>query len=374
MNNQQLIRVSTVLFIVSVFFVGIILAKDVLIPIAVSVFFTYLLYPVVREIEKRGIHRAIAILLVLLLSLIILGGIALFLSVKISNMDIDLSGLKQQFNEKIDSFLQVIEVRLGVQGDTITRYFSKASGNIFSSWESQFGKFFSATTTTIFQIGLLPVYTFFLLFYRTKTAHFIFRLAGRKNKRKTLYILREISTVTTKYIGGLLVVVLILAILNSTGLYIIGIPHALLFGVVAAVLNLVPYIGTFVGGLLPILFTLFTSPDPFKTILQIFILFSAVQFIENNLLTPNIVGNNIQINPLAIILGLLLANMVWGVAGMLIVVPCLAILKIIMRNVDELKPFAFLISDRGIENHKVKLNFKWLSKKSKKKQDHHETK
>jgi predicted PurR-regulated permease PerM len=203
------------------------------------------------------------------------------------------------------------------------------------------------------------VYTFFLLFYRTKTAHFIFRLTGRKNKRKTLDILRQVSTITTKYMSGLLIVVLILAVLNTAGLFIIGVRHALLFGILAALLNLIPYIGTFIGGLIPIVYVLLTSSSPFQVALQIFILFSVVQFLENNLITPNVVGNNIKINPLAIILSLLLGNMIWGIPGMLIVIPCLAILKIIMQNIEDLRPFAYLISDRGVANHEMPFRKLW---------------
>ena len=363
MKNQLLIKTALILFIVSIFTLGIIMAKDILIPLAIGFFFAYLLYPFVWIFERRGIHRGISIFLVLFVTLLIVGGVTLFLSVKLSNMNIDLAELKEQVDSKADSLQHVLEAKLGLNANTMDYYLGKASENIFSSWESEIGSFFTATTTTIFQLCILPVFIFFLLFYRTKTAHFIFRLVGRKNKPKAVRILREISTITTKYMGGLLIVVLILAVLNTTGLYIIGVPHALVFGILAAVLNLIPYFGTFIGGLIPVLYVLFTSPHPFQTVLQIFILFIIVQFLENNLLTPNIVGNNIKINPLAIILSLLVANMIWGVAGMLIVVPALAIVKIIMRNIDDLKPFAFLISDRGVEKHRIRFKQFWKKNK-----------
>ena len=362
MKNQLLLKSALTLFIIAIFLLGIILAKDILIPFAVSIFFAYLLYPLVATIEKWGVQRGLSILLVILMAILLVGGAGLFLSAKLSNMTINFTELKEQFDTKAESIQHVLENRIGVNAATMDHYMSRASESFFKSWESEVGGFFAATTTTIFQIGLLPVFTFFLLFYRTKTAYFIFRLVGHENKLKALHIMRQVSTVTTKYMGGLLIVVFILAILNSTGLLIIGVPNALAFGVLAAVLNLIPYIGTFIGGLIPVIYVLITSAHPFHTILQIFILFSIVQFLENNLITPNIVGNNIKINPLAIILSLLLANMVWGVAGMLIIVPCLAILKIIMQNIDELKPFAYLISDRGVSKHRLSIK-KWWKKK-----------
>lgn len=359
MKNHILLQTALSLFILSLFVLFLILAKDILVPFAISIFFAYMLYPMVWAIERRGVHRGLAIILVILITLLILGSAGLLLSAKLSNMTIDFEQLKEEVDGKIEYVQTILETRIGINASTMDHYFSKATDSLFSSWESQVGSLFTATTTTLFQIGLLPVYTFFLLFYRTKSAYFIFRLAGREHKAKTLHILREVSTVTTKYMSGLLIVVLILAILNTTGLFIIGVRHALVFGILAALLNLVPYIGTFIGGLIPIIYVLLTSSSPFQMMLQIFILFSIIQFLENNLITPKVVGNNIKINPLAIILSLLLANMVWGIPGMLIVVPCLAILKITMRNIDGLHPFAYLISDRGVAKHNVSLKKMW---------------
>lgn len=363
MKNQQLIRTALVLFTISVILTGVIFAKGILIPFAISLFFSYLLYPVVAKIEHWGVHRVIAILFVIVLAILILGSATLLISAKLSNLDIDITQLKENFDSKADSVKMLLESKLGVNAGAINESVGNFSENFFSSWENQLGSFFAATTTTLFQIAILPVFTFFLLFYRTKSAFFIFRLVGRKNKSKALHILREVSKVTGKYLAGLLLVVAILAILNSLGLYIIGINHALAFGILAAILNLIPYAGTFLGFLIPFSYVLFTVQDPFSDLIKIAILFIVIQFTENNLLTPNIVGNSIKINPLAIILSLLVANIIWGIAGMLIVVPTLAILKVIMRNIDELKPYAYLISDRGIEKHKVHFKNPWKKKK-----------
>ncbi|WP_299582266.1 AI-2E family transporter [uncultured Sunxiuqinia sp.] len=359
MKNQALIRFAAQLFILTIFFIVLILAKDILIPLAISIFLAYTIYPLVWAIEKRGVHRGLSIVVVLLVTLLILMTAGLFISAKLSNMTINLSELKTQMDAKIDTVQHMLEIKAGINPVTMDHYLTKATDSLFSSWQSAVGSLFAMTTNTLILLGLLPFYTFFLLFYRTKTAHFIFRIVGRDNKAKALHIMREVSTITTKYMSGLLIVVLILAILNSTGLLIIGIPNAIAFGILAAVLNLIPYIGTFIGGLIPILYVLLTSANPFEPILQIFILFSVIQFLENNLITPNIVGSNIKINPLSIILSLLFANLIWGVAGMLIVVPCLAILKIIMRNIDGLKPYAFLISDRGVDQHQLSVKRIW---------------
>ena len=368
MTRNILEKISLSLFIVSVLLLGAILAKDVLLPLVFGFFLSYLIYPVVWKIEKAGIPRVFSILIVLLVTIIIIGTVILLVSVKISHTSIDLSEFKEQADQKTSTLMNFIESNVGLEASTIKDGLNQIVDKLFSSLKSKAGQIFTATTTTIFQIVILPVFTFFILFYRTKTAHFIFRLAGQKNKFKALQILREISKVTTKYMSGVFIVIFILAILNSAGLYIIGVEYALIFGILSALLNLIPYFGTLLGGFIPIMYVLITSPKPFQTILQIIILFIIVQFLENNILTPNIVGGNIKINPFAIILSLLLANMIWGVAGMIIVVPCLAMAKIVMRNIESLQPFAFLISDKGVEKYKINIGKKFNNYKLKVKQ------
>ncbi|WP_082063419.1 AI-2E family transporter [Draconibacterium sediminis] len=364
MNSTGLTRTALFMVIISLFVTFIILTKNILIPIVIAMYFAYLLYPVVWKIERWGVNRAISILMVLLVVITFIGGIALLFSLKASNIEIDFNDVKEQFDKKSLNVQNVLTDKLEIDVSTVEQYFDRAVENFIDTWQAGIGNVFTTTTTTIFQIGILPVFTFFLLFYRTKTAHFILRITPKDKKFVTLTILREISKVITKYLGGLFLVVAILAVLNSAGLLIIGIKHALVLGVLAALLNLIPYIGTFLGGFIPFMYVFFTYPHPLPTMLKVVVLFIIIQFIENNLLTPNIVGNSIKINPLAIIVSLLFANIIWGIAGMLVVIPVLATLKIIMRQIDSLKPYAYLISDRGTEQYRLKI-FKRKNKNKK---------
>nr|WP_319501116.1 AI-2E family transporter [uncultured Draconibacterium sp.] len=364
MKITGLTKTALYLIITSLILTFIILAKNILIPLVIAIFFSYLIYPLVWKIERWGVNRAISILMVLLVVIILIGGITLLFSLKASNIEIDFNDVKQHFDSKSLSLQNALTDKFEIDASTVDYYLDKAVEDVIDTWQSGIGNLFTTTTTTIFQIGILPVFTFFLLFYRTKTAHFILRITSKDKKLVTLTILREISKVITKYLGGLSLVVAILAVLNSVGLLIVGVKHAMVLGVLAALLNLIPYIGTFLGGFIPFMYVFFTVPHPLPTMLKIVILFVIIQFIENNLLTPNIVGNSIKINPLAIILSLLFANIIWGIAGMLVVIPVLATLKIIMRQIDSLQPYAFLISDRGTEQYRLKL-FKRRNKNNK---------
>jgi len=140
-------------------------------------------------------------------------------------------------------------------------------------------------------------------------------------------------------------VVLILCVLNSVGLMIIGIKYAIMFGILSALMNLIPYFGTLIGGTIPLAFTLF-SDTPEKAV-AIIIMYLIVGFTDHNILTPNITGGAVQINPFFTILSLIVGGIVWGIPGMLIAVPVLGVLKIVFENIAELHPYAYLMGTEG---------------------------
>jgi len=368
MKNLPLVKIALTLFIIALFVLVIILAKNLLVPLAVSMLLAYLIYPIVWRLERWGIHRIPSILIVILTFIIITGAIALFFSVQIANIQINVDSVKDKILQGNGSIGSSVEEFFGINTEKVNGYVERIVQDLILAITSGTAKIFTTTSTVIFQIFILPVFTFFILFYRTKNAFFIFKLAGKKNRKKTIEILREVSTVTSRYLAGLLGVVSILAVLNTLGLTIIGVPHAVVLGVGAALLNLIPYFGTLLGALIPLFYVLISVPHPMSMAIKVVIMFIIVQFLENNIITPNVVGNNVRINALTIIIGLLLGNLIWGIAGMLIIIPYIAIVKIIMRNIDSLEPFAYLLSSRGMEKYEVHYarNFSRLKKKIKK--------
>jgi predicted PurR-regulated permease PerM len=195
-----------------------------------------------------------------------------------------------------------------------------------------------------------PVYVFLFLYYRTKFAYFFLKVVGRENRLVAVKVLREISRVVTRYMLGVATVVLILCFFNSIGLLLIGIKYPLLFGVVSALFSFIPYFGNFLGGIIPFLFALLTE-DKSIYALRIAIFVYVIHFVENNILSPNIVGNNIRLNPFVIILGLIIGAMVWGIPGMLVVIPFLAMLNIVLKTLPNMQPYVYLIGTRGTRRH-----------------------
>jgi predicted PurR-regulated permease PerM len=138
--------------------------------------------------------------------------------------------------------------------------------------------------------------------------------------------------------------VLILAILNSTGFLLLGIKHAILFGVLAAMLNIIPYIGVMIGSILPILMALLTK-DEIGYALGALGVCVFVQFLDNNFITPYVVGSSVSINPLTATIVLVASAIIWGISGMILCLPLAGMFKVIFDNIESLKPYGFLIGE-----------------------------
>jgi len=332
---------------------GLVEAKNFLYPLAFGLLFSYLLFPIANYLEKKHFPRIIANLVCIILALVVLGVGISFIIEQVENMLGDFPTLKRKAIDNVESLQHNLEDLFGVSSQNFEIFMKERINNFFNTGTDLFRDVFASTTGTIVRLALLPVYIFLFLYYRTKFALFILKIVPRNKQKVTINILRDISTVASKYMGGVVIVVFILCILNSLGLYIVGFRYPIVLGIISALFNFIPYFGTLMGGAVPLLFALLIQ-DPLIAG-RVVILFIIIQFIENNILTPNIVGGNVKISPFFIIVGLVMAAMIWGIPGMLVIIPFLAILKIVFKNIDELKPYAFLLSTRGTQKHSISM-------------------
>ncbi|MFW5778242.1 MAG: AI-2E family transporter, partial [Bacteroidota bacterium] len=347
-------RFTYIMLSIILFLYGIIAVRNFLYPIAFGFLLAYLLFPIVNFLEKKGVPRILANLISILSVLSIITSLVLFASNKISTLGEDISRLIERGTKNISASLANIGNYFGFEPTQTKEIIQQQSSRILESGGEYLQDIFSATTSTAVAFGLLPVYIFLFLYYRTKFAYFLLKIVPHNRKPEMVKILREISTVAARYMGGVIVVVMILSILNSLGLFIIGMRYAIPLGIMSAIMNFIPYFGTLLGGLIPLLFALVVENDP-VLVFRVIILFIIIQFTENNILTPNIVGSNVKINPFFIITGLVAASMVWGIPGMLLIVPFLAILRIVFSHIDSMKPYAYLLGQEGTSKHAINL-------------------
>jgi predicted PurR-regulated permease PerM len=152
--------------------------------------------------------------------------------------------------------------------------------------------------------------------------------------------------------GGMSTVVLMLCIINSSAFVLIDVKYPIIFGVIAGVWSFVPYFGTLIGYSFPLVFSLLAGDTP-DIALKVLVTYFIVHLTENYILTPNIVGSYVKINAFVIILGMIAAGMVWGLPGMFVVVPFLAMVKVICQHVPSLHAYVYLLGTTGMRRHAI---------------------
>lgn len=317
-------------------------ARQILVPIVFSVFMTIILNPVVSFLERKKINSVVAILITLLLLIALL---TLFVSITSSQMKAlinDMPNLLERYTNFIESLEKQLTEIFGAGTEEPMKIIKENSTGIISSGSSILTETLNATSSFLSFITIVPIYTVFMLLSRKNLVRFFTQLQERSD-RDYMKIVHEIKSMVYNYIGGLLIVIAIISSLNSIGLFIIGIEHAIFLGILSGVLTILPYIGNLIGGSIPLIVALITK-ESLAYPIAVLALFAAVQFIEGNFITPKIIGNKVNINPLVAIIALIVGASIWGIIGMIIAIPTLGIMKIIFSHIDELKPYATLIS------------------------------
>ncbi len=329
-------------------------AKQFFLPICMAILIAYLIFPITSFFE-RFIPRIFANLLGIFLSIGILWAIFYLIFLQMKIFVDDFPQMMRQALSNVTNLELYVEELTGIQANQQESWMRDRVKDLFSSGSSFFKNTFRATIGTVANIGLMPVFVFFVLYYRNKFKEFILRIVPQHAHDKAEFILDDISLVTKKYMGGLFIVVSILCVTNSLGLYMIGLDHAILLGVLSALCNILPYFGTLIGGAIPLLYAILTK-DSLSPAAGVIILFIFIQFLENNILTPNITGGNVRLNPFLTILVIIVGGLVWGVGGMFLSVPVVAIIKIICDHIDSLRPYGYLLGAEGTEEHAITWN------------------
>jgi predicted PurR-regulated permease PerM len=204
------------------------------------------------------------------------------------------------------------------------------------------GDILLTTTNAVSTLIQIPIYIFLFLIYRHKFRLFFVRLmpaAASEFRWK-----KDIERVIQGYISGLFLVTLIVSALNTIGLLALGIDHAIFFGILSGALTVIPYLGIFIGSLFPVVMAVITKDSMWYSV-GVIAIFTIVQFLEGNFITPRVTGSRVSINAFAAIIALLIGGKILGIPGMILSIPCIGILKIILEYTPRLRPFIILLED-----------------------------
>ena len=343
------IRYLVYIVLISAIIAVLSITKKLLVPLAISVFLTYLLYPTARRLEKAGLPRIPTNIIVIVAFLGSVFAFTFFLIKLFEGLTNDLPQLSAQFSSNINVFQNKIEELLGIDIAQQKEIIKTAGLN---------GDYFSTLITEgknlIITLALIPVYTYLMLFYRNKFREFFSMVVKSENEKDLQSIIDKAAEIVPKYLKGLFIVCFVLFGLNTLGFYLIGVKYFLLFGVVAAIFNFIPYLGTLLGYGIVLFFVLGVQTPSVAT--AVVVQFFIVQFLEHNIITPNITGSYVQINPFVIIFSLIAGGLVWNLPGMFLVIPTLGMLKIIFETIESTKPYAFLLGTTGTEKHSIAIS------------------
>jgi len=203
--------------------------------------------------------------------------------------------------------------------------------------------FFSKVMSFFGTYLLTFIYIFFILNYRKHFRKFLLRLFPDEKRIRIQKVILKSATVIQQYLIGKLILIAFLSIFYSIGLGLSGVSNFILVSVLAAIFSIIPYVGNVIGFGMAMVFGYLTSGNP-AVLIGISLTFFIGQFVESYIMEPYIVGDKVDLHPFITILVVVVGNMVWGLIGMILAIPLLAIVNIIFLNVHSLEPFGFLLS------------------------------
>ncbi len=330
------------LIIIALFFYIIYLVKIAIIPLIIAIAVAYLLTPMVLLLQRK-MRKIFAVTITYIIFLGIIFNLFFFLiPIIFSQFEIFLNklpGYIENLDIRINEFLEESIIIRNVENfigkdiipsdtSTITQYFL----NRFNIEEINIFQQATIFTRNIINIVLNfiigPILGFYILKDTNRLRSLLIKVTPAKFRSQITAILDKINMVAGRYIRGQLLISIIVGILCTIVLLALGVDFAALLGAIAGLLNLVPFLGPILGAIPAALTALFISP--LKALLVI-LFFIAIQQVDNYFITPNIMKYQVKVHPALIIFSLIAAGALFGMWGLLLAVPSVAIIQEILK-------------------------------------------
>ncbi|EIA08369.1 AI-2E family transporter [Flavobacterium frigoris] len=318
--------------------------KTLFIPLSFSLLISFILFPVCKWMEKKGVSKTLAILISL--SFILVFAVTLFylLFMQINQFSHEWEPFRKKLLETLNQISVYIAQRFEISMEEQLEFFKNSINNSGSQALSFLRNAAYSFSQIFFYLLIIPVFSALILYHRQILANVLYQIFPAERKETIKEILTETIHAYYNFIKGMLLVYLIVGILNSVGLAIVGIPHPVLFGFIASILTFIPYIGILISSLLPIAISWITFNSIWYP-LGVIIVFSIVQILEAYVIFPFAVGSRLKINTLVIIIMITAGGILWGAAGMILFIPFASIAKLIADRTESLKTLSLLLGD-----------------------------
>ena len=350
------------------------LAKGVLLPVIMAVMFTFMLSPACDWLERRRVGRAPAVLIAVILTFAVLG---LIVGIAVSQMA-DLAPKLTEYQENIEAkFKSLNDLASGTIG-RLTRTTKKLGATLEETTvavevtESRdhpydvrvistpptplelFGGMFGTVLEGLASAGIVMLLVLFFLFRREDMRDRFIRLVGQGQVTGTTQALSDATTRVARYLLAQFLVNVMFGVAVTVGLYFIGIPNAVLWGIVTALLKFIPYIGVWIAAMFPVLLSMAISTSWSQPILALTV-FAVLEFIVGNFLEPWLFGKHTGVSPVAILVAAVFWSWLWGGVGLLLATPLTVCLLVLGKHVPQLQFLYILLGDEPVFDLKTRI-------------------
>lgn len=315
----------------------------ILIPLIYGLILSIILKPVVTRLQ-RYLRFQILGFLIVITGLIILVALPItFIVDQVARMFASLGGNSFSIDSVIESLQNnILATKIaGFSLDALTSQMDKILAIIGGFLTT----LLSSSGNMLLNLALGTVFSYFMIAYYEDMRKIILKELEAAERTKWRKIADRAPEVIRSYLSGMLIVMAILAVLNGIALMIIGLDYAFVWGFIIGLLAIIPYVGTFIGLMLPLTYS-FISTNDYTQPLVILIVFLFIQQIEGNFITPKIVGDKLKVNPFIIILMILIFGNIWGLDGIIISLPLIGVVKTILEEYERGQLWAKIISNK----------------------------
>jgi predicted PurR-regulated permease PerM len=318
--------------------------QGLIVPLVLSALLAIVLHPVVKLFVRWKFNRLLAIIVTLLLSVLVIASFGLFLFSQLSRFSESWPIFVEKFTLLINDTIHWIPGYFDISAIKVNSWIAETKTDLLDGSGLAIGQTLLSVGSGIVVLFLIPVYVFLFLFYKPLLLDFIHKLFADNQQNEVSIVITKTKTVVQSYLIGLIIEIALVAILDTVGLLLLGIEYAVVIGIFGALLNLIPYIGGLIAVAIPMMIALVTK-DSVWSAFYVLLLYYVVQLIDNNFFVPKIVASKVRINALVSIVAVLAGGALWGIPGMFLSIPLIAIVKVVCDNIDPLKPFGLLLGD-----------------------------
>jgi predicted PurR-regulated permease PerM len=328
------IALTTVLYI----------AQGIIIPLVFALLFAILLNPIVSFFVRLKINRIVSIVFTMILTILVVSGVVGLMFSQANQFSDSWPKLVDRFSAILNQSITQTSGYFDINPQNIHDWIAKSKSELINNGGAAIGQTLINVGNGIAILFLVPIYVFIILYYKSLLLEFIHRVFSTGNQNQVNQIVSQTKRLIQRYLVGLVIEAILVATLNSAALLLLGIQYAIVLGIIGALLNVIPYVGGIVGVALPMMVALATKSTGWYAI-YVMLAYYLIQLIDNNYIVPIIVASKVKINALFSIIAVFVGNALWGVSGMFLSIPLLAIIKLICDNIDSLKPWGFLFGD-----------------------------